>query len=78
MTNTNSAKVMSGCIGQINELKLNEDDFKSWIELFELYINLNKINIHKKQFMFFALLGNEGYMLVRDLCRPKKPTKKNF
>lgn len=68
----------SGWKGQISEFKLNEDNFNSWIERFELYILLNEINVHNKKLMFSTLLGNEGYSLVRDLCTPSKPVDKSY
>jgi len=77
MTDSNSAKVSTGCKGQIDKLRLNEDYLNSWIERFKLYVNLNEINVHKKQLMFLILLGNKWYALIRDLCRPKKPTESN-
>lgn len=66
MTDPNSAKVRTGCIGQMNELRLKENDFNSWIEPFELYVNLNKINVHKKQLMFLIL-----YSKTMNLINPK-------
>ncbi|XP_008178248.1 uncharacterized protein LOC103307755 [Acyrthosiphon pisum] len=64
--------------GTISEFNLKVDDFSSWIERFELYVLLNEINSHKKKLMFLTLLGNDGYVLVRDLCTPFKPVDKSY
>lgn len=64
--------------GTISEFNLKIDDFSSWIERFELYVLLNEINSHKKKLMFLTLLGNDGYVLVRDLCTPYKPIDKSY
>jgi len=64
-------------IGHVNEFKLKEDDFNGWVERFELYIQLNEVNVHKKKLLFLTLIGNEGYSLSRDLCLPVKPLNKS-
>jgi len=64
--------------GTISEFNLKVDDFSSWVERFELYELLNEINSHKKKLMFLTLLGNDGYVLVRDLCTPSKPVDKSY
>ncbi|CAI6346683.1 unnamed protein product [Macrosiphum euphorbiae] len=65
-------------VGHVNELKLKEDDFNGWVERFELYIQLNEVNTHKKKLLFLTLIGNEGYSLLRDLCLPVKPLDKSY
>lgn len=61
--------------GQISVFK---DYFNSWSECFELYVLLNEINVHKKKLMFLTLLGNEGYLLLRDLCSPNKSLDRSY
>jgi len=39
-------------VGHVNGLKLKEDDFNGWVERFELYIQLNEVNAHKKNYYF--------------------------
>jgi hypothetical protein len=75
MTNRGS----NSLVGHVNEFKLKEDDFSGWTERFELFIQLNEINSHKKKLLLFiTLIGNEGYSLLRDLCLPIKPLDKSY
>ncbi|CAI6374369.1 unnamed protein product [Macrosiphum euphorbiae] len=65
-------------VGHVYEFKLKEDDFNGWVERFELYIQLNEVNTHKKKLLFLTLIDNEGYSLLRDLCLPVKPLDKSY
>lgn len=65
-------------MGQLTELNLKEDDFNAWIERFEMYVTFNEINSHKQHLLFLTLLGNDGYLLLRNLCTPQKPIEKKY
>lgn len=65
-------------IGQLTELKLKENDFNAWIERFKMYMTSNEINSHKQHLLFLILLGNDGYVLLRNLCTPYKPIQKKY
>lgn len=66
MKNWGSARIS----GNVTEFNLKEDYFSAWMERFEFYIILNEINSLKMKFMFLTLLGNKGYVFIRDLCSP--------
>jgi len=58
--------------GNIEELKLQEEDFETWVEQLELYLLVNKI---KKNIavIFLALIGSESYEVLKSPCTPNLP-----
>lgn len=39
-------------IGNVNEFRLKEDDYNGRVERFELFAQLNEVNVHKKIIIF--------------------------
>lgn len=61
-----------GPIGHINEFKFDSEDFETWVERLELYMEINKLK-EKKVSVFLTLVGSKAYEILRALCTPKKP-----
>lgn len=59
-------------IGNIEEFKLQQEDFETWVERLELYMLVNKIKDNKAA-IFLTLIGSEGYKVLKSLCTPELP-----
>ncbi|XP_050549177.1 uncharacterized protein LOC126910566 [Daktulosphaira vitifoliae] len=58
-------------IGNIEEYKI-QDDFVSWVERLELFMQVNKIKENKESILL-TLIGSEGYKILKSLCTPTLP-----
>lgn len=65
-------------LGRIDEFRVDEEAWDSYIERFELFISSNDIKEDKKVSIFLTTVGVKTYSLLRDLCSPAKPATKKF
>lgn len=56
----------------MEEFKLQNEDFETWVERLELYMLVNKIRKNKAA-IFLTLIGSEGYKVLKSLCTPTLP-----
>ena len=64
-------------IGRINEYNENED-FESYLERFEFWLEANNIDEAKKAATFLAVVGPKPYKLLKNLIAPAKPKDKTY
>ena len=57
------------------EFNMECDDWEVWMERLQQYFIANDVPDTKKASILLTLLGNNEYMLLRDLATPKKPSK---
>ena len=62
-------------IGRINEYNENED-FESYLERFEFWLEANNIDEAIMAATFLAVVGSKPYKLLKNLIAPAKPKDK--
>ena len=64
-------------IGRINEYNENED-FESYLERFEFWLEANNIDEAKKAATFLAAVGPKPYKFLKNLIAAAKPRDKTY
>lgn len=72
-----SLPMSSKTIGSLKEYSFKED-WSGWIERLDQYVLVNEIHKNKIVPLLITLLGNEEYVLLRNLCSPAKPSSKTY
>ena len=65
-------------VGQIKEFDPNEECIAAYLERFDLYLAVNKIDEAVQASTFLLVVGRQHYSLLRDLVAPDKPEKKSL
>ncbi|KAK7602494.1 hypothetical protein V9T40_008083 [Parthenolecanium corni] len=66
-----------GPIGHMNEFNIEKEDFETWVERLELYMDVNRLK-EKKVPLLLTLIGSKAYDILRALCTPKKPKEVTY
>ncbi|XP_014206406.1 uncharacterized protein K02A2.6-like [Copidosoma floridanum] len=67
-----------GPVGSIEPYFEDATEWNVWIERLELYFAANRVDDSLKVLTFLTLLGEQGYVRLRNLCVPDKPSTKTF
>ena len=63
-------------VGQIKEFNPNEECIAAYLNRFDPYIAVNKIDEAVQASMFLLVVGRQHYSLLWDLVAPDKPKNK--
>ncbi len=75
MTGTQAAAALL----QMERWDASADTFESWLERFEMQIELLEITDAGKQAKaLLSVIGPSGYEMVKNLCTPKKPKDESY
>ncbi len=69
---------MAGLIGTIGEYDDSLENWESYTERFEQYVEANEVADERKVSCFLATIGPKTYSLLKNLCAPDKPKDKTY